>query len=94
MDPRDVLAGQAWRPAHREKPIPTVVKMVEDVGADKTPRQPLPMTASEYLKETVYPTLEPAMEAMLKVAFPADEAAAVGEEEQLMLNKPLVWLVS
>jgi len=68
--------------------------MVEDVVAAKTPRQPLPMTASEYLKETVYPTLEPAMEAMLKVAFPADEAAAVGEEEQLMLNKPLVWLVS
>lgn len=56
--------------------------------------KPLPITASEYLKETVYPTLEPALEAMLKAAFPADEAAPIGEEEQAMLERPLAWLVS
>ena len=62
--------------------------------AMKTPRQPLPMTASEYLAETVYPTLEPALEAMLKAAFPADEKAAEGEEELPVLDSPLLWLVS
>uniref|UniRef100_A0A6T8N1T7 GAF domain-containing protein n=1 Tax=Hemiselmis andersenii TaxID=464988 RepID=A0A6T8N1T7_HEMAN len=57
-----------------------------------TPRQPLPVTAAEYLSEKVYPTLEPALEAMLQAAFPADAHVPEGEEEKGVLDAPLVWL--
>jgi len=57
-----------------------------------SPRQPLPVTAAEYLHNHVYPTLEPALEAMLKAAFPADAQVPEGEEEKGILEAPLVWL--
>jgi hypothetical protein len=62
-----------------------------EVRAASSPRAPLAETASEYLTANVYPTLEPALEALLQTAFPADK-----EEEGQNLRedfKPLAWLV-
>jgi hypothetical protein len=62
-----------------------------EVRAASSPRVPLAETSSEYLTANVYPTLEPALEALLQRAFPADK-----DEEGLHLRenfKPLAWLV-
>jgi hypothetical protein len=62
-----------------------------EVRAASSPRASLPETASEYLSANVYPTLEPALEALLQTAFPADK-----DDEGVVIRekfKPLKWLV-
>lgn len=79
------LGGRAQLAIRKEVPMMDI----------SSPRNPLPETASQYLTTHVYPILEPALEAMLQVVFPADAKAPEGEEELPREEvKPLKWLVS
>jgi hypothetical protein len=53
--------------------------------------EPLPTTASEYLAEEVYPTLEAGIEELLKMTFPVD-SEGTERRGQFPGGKPLVWL--